>query len=161
MRCGNKPQNNPVEDQRKRMKRIVEALRLGNYRNTSARAAGCAYDTFRVWLRRGEAAIKVIEEGGSIPATEEIYEEFARDVIQAEADVETERVARIDAAAKSGDVKWDAWMLEHGPSKERFATRSELTGPDGGAIETRDASLTPAEIEQNIIDIVTRAANRG
>lgn len=74
------------------VKTVLRMLRNGTPRLQAARAAGIHYDTFREW--------------------EKAKPEFSEAVEKAEAQAMSDRIARIQAAAKTGNWQADAWWLE-------------------------------------------------
>ena len=74
---------------------IFNSLRRGNFRNTAAREAGISPKTFSVWMHRKEPK----------------YQEFAQQVIEIEANVESYCVNKLIEAGDK-DAKWYAWWLE-------------------------------------------------
>ena len=99
-------------------KRVVEAIRAGNYKEVAARYAGIGESTFYEWLKRG-ASHRVG------------YVEFAEAVKNAEAEAEVRDVALIEKAAMEN---WTAaaWRLERRyPDRWGRRERHEITGEDG------------------------------
>lgn len=100
---------------------ILSSLERGNTRKASAGAAGVGYSTFREW-----------ELG---------FPEFAESVEKAEAVAQHTLLARIERASVDGQWQAAAWMLERrwfGDYGRKQAV--EMTGKDGGPIDTRDLS---------------------
>jgi hypothetical protein len=103
--------------------KIITVVRAGNLRETAAAAGGITTNTMRNWLRRGASG-------------EEPYASFSEALDIAEAEVETTTVGVIEKAAKAGDWKAAAYLLENrGPRRWSRTTRLEHTGKDGGPIE--------------------------
>jgi hypothetical protein len=113
-----------------RADRIVALIRLGNYQATAARAAGVDQSTFYRWLEKGQ-------EG----RTRE-YREFSEAVDRARAEAESHAVLMVRTGMAED---WRAAMtfLERAFPK-RWGRREaiEVSGPDGGVIEVRDAEAT-------------------
>ena len=80
--------------------RICDALRAGNYLETTAAYAGIDRTTLFDWLRRGRR-----EPSG-------IYHDFVRAVDKAMADAEIRDVSLIAKAAAAGVWQASAWRLE-------------------------------------------------
>ncbi|WP_339174429.1 hypothetical protein [Anoxybacillus sp. FSL W8-1294] len=80
-------------------KKIIDAIRAGNYMETAAAYAGISKDTFFRWLRKGARA-----KSG-------IYKDFHDAVEKALADAEVRDVMLIANAAAT-DWKAAAWRLE-------------------------------------------------
>lgn len=126
----------------KLQERIVGYVRAGAYVETAAAAAGIAKDTLYAWLRRGAAA-------------ESPYDAFAAAVEEAQAMAEMRDLALIGKAAES---EWTAaaWRLERKyPDKYGRRTKTELSGPGGGAIPI---DLSPDALAARILALAGRPA---
>lgn len=110
-------------------RKIVEAVRNGNFRETAAMAAGVTARTMRSWLARGARG-------------EQPFADFADDVEQAEAQSEMDDIAVVAAAASGdrGDWKAIAWRRERMSSRWQLRLRVELT-------KELDALLDALEVE--------------
>ena len=93
-------------------KKILWALRLGNYRKTAAEYAGISERTLGDWLYKGA-------EGET---TE--YAAFHKDVLEAEQAAEVRALGVIQQAANR-DWKAAAWFLER-KFPERYCTRAAI-----------------------------------
>jgi transposase len=117
-------------------KRVVEAIRGGNYVETAAACAGIGRGTLEDWMQRGR-----LEGTG-------IYAEFAHAVEMARAKAHKDTVAII---RKASFDSWQAaaWWLERSfPDLWGRRDRVEHTGPHGGPIQTIDLTkLSTAELE--------------
>ena len=92
-------------------KKILWALRLGNYRKASAEYAGISERTLCDWLSRGAEA----EPG---------YADFCSDVLEAEQVAEIRALGVIQQAANR-DWKAAAWFLER-KFPQRYCTRAAV-----------------------------------
>jgi len=120
-----------LEEDPARVQALIDCLRRGNFRSVACRLAGISPITFRRWLRDG-----LRDEKKGLD-TKYVRVRYA--VLQAEAEAVDGCVSTIDAA-KSEDWKAAAWLLKHGTAKEMFRkapTQTEVTGKDGGPIETK------------------------
>lgn len=87
----------------------------GNFFKTACRASGLKYDTAVTWMLRGA------EESEKDEPDETMHEvQFYRAIVGARDEYETSAVGRITRAGQRGNWKADAWMLTHGPHKQRF-----------------------------------------
>ncbi len=93
-------------------KKILWALRLGNYRRIAAGYGGVAERTLCDWLARGRD-----EETGP-------YSDFRQEVLEAEQTAEV-RALGVIQQAQSKDWKAAAWFLER-KFPERFCTRAAV-----------------------------------
>lgn len=98
--------------------------------------AGVSYDSLRVWIKKGEAA-----RSGE-------FFDFLNDIKQAEGEAVEELLGTIQDA---GRESWQAsaWILER-RHPEEFARRekTELTGRDGGPIQTEKKDGTKERDER-------------
>lgn len=122
----------------KRHAEIVRLLSVGCTRETAANAAGITDRTLRNWLAWGEQGKKA-------------YRQFYEDVVASEGKAEAAMVAVI---ARAGQQDWKAmaWLLERrAGNRYRFTQAHELTGKDGGPIETKHHGiviLPPEDVEE-------------
>ena len=93
-------------------KKILWALRLGNYRKTAAEYAGISERTLCDWIYKGAGA-----ESGE-------HADFCNDVIEAEQAAEVRALGVIQQAANR-DWKAAAWFLER-KFPERYCTRAAI-----------------------------------
>ena len=93
-------------------KKVLWALRLGNYRKTAAEYAGISERTLCVWVARGEQG-----EAGE-------YREFLDQVLEAEQTAEVRALGVIHQAATK-DWKAAAWFLER-KFPERYCVRAAV-----------------------------------
>ena len=123
-------------------KKIEQALRAGNYKQTAAKYAGISLGTFYGWMQRGRNF-----EQNDGPKEDAIYFEFLKMVEKAMADAEVEDVAIIKNASRK---QWQAaaWMLER-KFPDRWGRRDhvELTGKDGGPVEISAREKVEKQIE--------------
>ena len=98
---------------------ICNAIRAGNYNVVAAEYGGINEKTFYAWMKQGEAA-----KSG-------IYYEFCKAVKKAEADAETQRIARISKAGADGTWQADAWWAER-KFPERWGRQVQDVNHSGG-----------------------------
>jgi hypothetical protein len=114
---------------------MVTIIRAGNYQVVACRHVGIPEKTFYEWMRRGERGWKI----------DEPYREFRQEILKARATAEIESVARIRAAARSGDLDSDKFYLTHAHPDRwgRQVTRQEHTGSAGGPMEIKVITAVP------------------
>lgn len=100
--------------------KIVNAVASGCVLETGAAYAGVNTWTFRDWLRRGRADLKLRRSNR--------YTRLVDALEHARAQTEVSRVARIAKAGIEGDWKADAWWLEHALQERYAIIRSKLEG---------------------------------
>jgi hypothetical protein len=137
--------------------RIVEAVRAGATREQAAAAAGIGKRTLQRWLAQGE--------GNRPPAR---FERFAAALREAEAGMVVDAVEGIQEAARAGDWRARAWLLERRhPAEWGRRTAHELTGRDGKPIAVREeatrwdlSKLTDDELDQ-LSELRAKASDDG
>jgi transposase-like protein len=104
---------------------IVEAIRVGNYVETSAQAAGISKQTLYRWLDQAED-----------DNADQIYRDFRDALESARAEAEKMDLEIITRAAHDGSWQAAAWKLERRtPQRWGRVNRTEVTGADGGALK--------------------------
>ena len=106
----------------------MRAVRAGNYLEVACRSARISPSTLYRWLERGE------REGSGI------YAEFAAAVRLAEAEAEVHAVATIRSFMGEDWRAALAYLERRHPARWRRQTSTELTGKDGGPIESRQVA---------------------
>lgn len=132
--------------------RLVKAIRAGNYAESAARSCGISASTYYRWMQRGE------REGDGI------YRELAEAVRQAEAEAEVYAVAVIRRAMGEDWKAALAYLERRYPGRWRRHSSTELTGRDGGPIQTAaapsfDLSILSDE-ELALLEELTERATR-
>lgn len=133
-------------------KEIVKRLRQGNWIITSAQAAGVSQRSVMRWIQRGK---------GEMPGKEAVepYISFARDVEEA---ISTSEVQLVSDLQRESDWRAKAWLLERGPSRERWAQQVTLTAQLAPAVSILDTlrsraiaqeeELQPLELPVTIVN---------
>lgn len=121
-----------------RQKRIVDAIRTGNYFDTAVALAGISRATAYGWLTRGEAErdrraagltnAQRREKQLPLPTAEQSYLDFSDAVMAARAELEAVMVASVLRSARGGVVTRQAKRTYKDGSVEEETT---TTGPDG------------------------------
>jgi len=118
----------PTKRSPEREQAILNALRLGNTRANSAAYAEIDDNTFYRWL-----------------AADGMFRDA---VVKAEADAEARFLGVIAKAAHDGTWTAAAWWLERRRHEDyRKREGVEITGRDGGPIESRDVTNTLSDID--------------
>lgn len=118
-----------------RAEEIVEKIRNGNFAVVSAVSCGITEQTYYNWLNRGQAELAAGEST--------IYAEFFESVKEAEAEAEVTTLREMNR-----DDKWQrrAWWLERRfPKRWGQKAALEVSGPDGGPVQTADVSREAIE----------------
>jgi len=118
----------PTKRSPEREQTILGALRLGNTRRNAAAYAEIDPVTFWRWCEQDAA--------------------FRNDVEKAESDAEARFLGVIAKAAHDGTWTAAAWWLERRRHEDyRKREGVEITGRDGGPIESRDVTNTLSDID--------------
>lgn len=156
--------------------KVVAFVRAGSFANVAARASGIGESTYYRWLERGEscetdhaalveaplAHVRTLGKERGLKCSrwgrdrlieallfdEYPFWEFRESVKEAEAEAEISRLVKIESAA---DEHWQAaaWWLERKYSDRYGRTlRTEVSGPDGGAI--RISGMSDEELLQEL-----------
>ncbi len=129
----------PTKRSPEREQAILNALRIGNTRRAAAAAAEISEDTFARWL---DDAV------------------FSGAVAKAEADAELRFLGQVAKHAATSPQAAQWWLERRRPADYRQRTGVELTGADGGPIETIDvtAGLNDHEkaLLRSVIDDVVK-----
>lgn len=79
-----------------RKEQIIAVLKVGGSRETAAQVSGVAYETLRIWLKRGEEMAQKAEEADEESGS--AYAEFRERVLAAEAEPRFKALAIVDKA---------------------------------------------------------------
>ena len=120
---------------------VVDHVKRGNWIYTAGKALGLNRRTIMIWMQVGKG------EHPDRPAKEP-YTSFAADVEAAFAEAEIQIVEGVRTA---DDWRAGAWLLEHGPSRDRWAQNITISAQLAPAASILDA------LRQRTIDAVTDA----
>ena len=121
--------------------KICDAIRVGATREIAARAAGISKSTLCDWIRRGrDARERLSKNGARGRKREKPFLDFLDALEQAEAEGEVEHLNKIASEGAPGSK----WILSRRHA-ERWAqvSKSQISGPGEGPIETKDVSEIP------------------
>ncbi len=126
--------------------KIVRAIRAGNYPAVAAAHAGIHASTYYRWMERGELEGDAVED--------DPYRHFRSEVERAIADSEAAEVGLVLKAARDGDWRAAAWLLERRFSErwgrhDRLEQVHEVQEPD-------EASELDREIERLLEEMAER-----
>ena len=120
--------------------KLINALRIGNFRDTACRVAGITPRVFQMWMVKG------------LNSVEGPYRDFRDLVLLAESESEFMAVGELQKAGKK-DARHIQFLLQNGPKKKRWTDpkRVEVSGPGGAPLEVRktlDASVVKDELSK-------------
>ena len=134
-------------------KRILDAVRSGNYLETCAAFGRVSYETLNEWIKRGEKVADglPVDEQPLATALEALdpldreYLDFSESIKEERAKAEMQALLEIQQAARGTQGKpgiWQAhaWFLERSfPHRwGRRVVQKEISGPGGGPVRTVD-----------------------
>ncbi len=132
-----------------RIKRLIDAKRVGATNRDACRYAGISESTLYNWLRTGAKA------------TRGRHYELVQDIRTAEASCCVGCLAEIQKAAKGGSWQASAWILERTRPHEyslvpaRFA-KEERERLDAAGIEAQVEAATQQSVEALLLEIATK-----
>lgn len=131
------------------VKRLEDALKVGNYVEDACEYAGLSRYTLYKWLRRGKAEIDRIQEGHKPDPAEDVYVNIVNTIEKARAEAVVRNVTLIQNAARDGSWQAAAWWLERTrPSQFGRRLATEVSGPDGGPVVVE--TVTPEALDARI-----------
>lgn len=129
-----------------KVKRLLEALRHGDFIDDACAYAGISEDTFYRWAREGRELQKKIDRAETLTEEEEGVRKLSEAIKEAELVGQHAALAVIQRAANSGTWQAAAWFLER--RNKKWSNRTEVTGPNGGPVEvTSREELTERMLE--------------
>ena len=139
-----------------KVQRLLNALRLGDFVEEACSYAHITETTYYRWKREGEAVTQKQITGESLDETEQHILEMYEAIKEAEVSGQHAALETIRTAAKDGTWQAAAWFLER--RNKKWSNRTEVTGADGGPIET----VTVEDVDQKIRDLIAGVEdNRG
>jgi len=134
-----------------RVEQLLEALRKGHYVDDACDYARISRQTYYRWQREAEAADEKHERGEKL-TQRETEVRYMRDNIKA-AEITGQNLAldKIHEAMDSGTWQAAAWFLER--RNKKWSNRTEVTGKDGGPIE----SVSVDELDAKLMNMINAA----
>lgn len=111
-------------------RKVCEAVKLGSTYADAAGYAGIAESTFRLWMASEEPE----------------YLAFSAAVKDAQASGKIGLLAKIEKAINDGAWQAAAWKLERRDPEYARRERVELTGKDGGPVQTSFVAVVPPRL---------------
>ena len=132
---------------------IIALLSRGNYRKVVAEFVGIRGDTLSAWVDKGLGYLKMLEQGESLEADEQLFADFAAGVFKAESRAEIDAIESIMNAGKH-DWRASAWYFER-TKPDRFGKidRSEVNA-------NLNVSVDPGELSRKLQHLVEKAINK-
>lgn len=130
-----------------KVKRLLEALRHGDFIDDACAYSGISEDTFYRWQREGIELQHRLDKGETLNEEEEQIRKLSETIKEAELLGQHAALAVIQRAANAGTWQAAAWFLER--RNKKWSNRTELTGPNGTpiAVATSREELTERMLE--------------
>lgn len=128
---------------------IVDAIKLGNYQEHAANAAGITAATFYNWIDRGKRERERLTNPDEKPNPKEtVFLEFFEAVEKAKALAIAQNVAVIQRAAATGTWQAAAWWLER--TAQKVYGRKQQLEHSGNADNPIALSVDVTELENKV-----------
>ena len=124
-----------------RVERLINGLRLGHFVEEACQHANISKQTYYRWLKEGEA---LDDKTTPLTSDEQDLRDLCDAIKAAELAGQSAALDVIRTAASRGTWQAAAWFLER--RNKKWSNRTEITGPDGGPVET----LTVDEVDQQL-----------
>jgi len=129
-----------------KVKRLLEALRHGDFVDDACAYAAISEQTYYRWQREGYELQRRIDAGETLTDEETAIRKLCEAIKEAELVGQHAALAVIQRAANSGTWQAAAWFLER--RNKKWSNRTEVTGPDGGPVQvTSREELTDRMLE--------------
>ena len=136
------------------IKRLIEALKAGNYIDTACDYAGINQNTYYRWTKAGRNEADRIARGEEPDPDKAAFLDLAEQIQQARAEATVRNVMLIQTAARNGTWQAAAWWLERTqPAKYGRRLQTEVSGPDGGPVAV-DVSVSPEALADRIASLL-------
>jgi transposase len=120
---------------------ICNAIEIGATREIAAMAAGIDRSTLFNWIKRGRDERKrLAQKGARLRKREKPFLDFLDSLEFSEAGGEVKHIETIAGEGATGSK----WILSRRhPERWAQVSKSQISGPDGGPVETKDVSDIP------------------
>ena len=118
---------------------VAKFIRVGNWPEAAAVAAGVSARTFYRWMARGRDADELHEADGAVDEVDEPFWQFWQQVKRAEAESEALAVAQLTKAMPSTPTATIAWLERRFRERWSRTERLEHAGDGGGPVLIVDA----------------------
>jgi hypothetical protein len=117
-------------------KKIAEAIAMGATYELASMYGGISYDSFALWMKRGEKEFQRLEGDRAKPKeTEAPFCRFFMAIKLAEGQAAVRWLGRIEQAARDGEWTAAAWKLERRYPQMYGRRAIEVSGPEGGPVQ--------------------------
>lgn len=139
-----------------KVERLISALAAGHFVQEACQYAPISEQTYYRWLREGAALDLRVNAGEALTPDEEVIRELCEAIKKAEVSGQNAALDTIREAIKDGTWQAAAWFLER--RNKKWSNRTEITGPDGGPVQT----VTVEDVDEKIRNLIAASeADRG
>lgn len=136
--------------------RLLKALAAGHFVEEACQYAPISRQTYYRWLREAEAITEKAQRGEPVSDDEQAIRDLGETIKKAEVSGQNAALDTIREAIKEGTWQAAAWFLER--RNKKWSNRTEITGPDGGPVQT----VTVEDVDEKIRNLIAAAeANDG
>lgn len=139
-----------------KVKRLIDALAAGHFVEEACQYAPISRQTYYRWIREADALDEKAKQGEPITEDEQAIRDLGDMIKKAEISGQNAALDTIREAIKDGTWQAAAWFLER--RNKKWSNRTEITGPDGGPVQTITVDDLDAKL-RNMIDAAK--ADRG
>ena len=148
------PKRITLEDPR--VERLLNALKAGHFVDEACQYAPISRQTYYRWLREGQALEDKARRGERITDEEQQIRDLCDTIKAAEISGQNAALDTIRTAIAAGTWQAAAWFLER--RNKKWSNRTEITGPDGGPVQT----ITVEDVDEKIRNLIAASeADRG
>lgn len=139
-----------------KVERLITALAAGHFVQEACQYAPISEQTYYRWLREGDAIETKMKNGEHVTEEEQLIRELCEAIKKAEISGQNAALDTIREAIKDGTWQAAAWFLER--RNKKWSNRTEITGPDGGPVQT----VTVEDVDEKIRNLIAASeADRG
>jgi len=134
-----------------KVQRLLNALKAGHFVQEACQYAPISEQTYYRWLREGSALDARADAGDTLTPTEQAQRELCEAIKAAEISGQNLALDKIREAIVGGTWQAAAWFLER--RNKKWSNRTEITGPDGGPVET----ITVDDVDRQLRALIEEA----
>ena len=134
-----------------KVQRLLNALKAGHFVQEACQYAPISEQTYYRWLREGSALDARADAGDKLTPTEQAQRELCEAIKAAEISGQNLALDKIREAIVGGTWQAAAWFLER--RNKKWSNRTEITGPDGGPVET----ITVDDVDRQLRALIEEA----
>ena len=139
-----------------RVDRLLNALKAGHFVEEACKYAPISEQTYYRWLREGAALDARADAGETLTPEEQGIRQLCEAIKAAEVSGQNAALDLIRKAIDAGTWQAAAWFLER--RNKKWSNRTEVTGPDGGPVQT----VTVEDVDEKIRNLIAASeADRG